>query len=132
VTRPVRLPKLGSKKKRTGKSAVNRHEQKLADKLEGRRQPNSGSLPHKKGDISIEGGSVLSPARFLLDSKETSGSTVVLGVKDITKICREAMEVGKEPGLVVTFGQHPSIVPPEWVMIPLELFSFLLSHLKNS
>lgn len=127
--RPERTA-LGSKKPKIGKAAINRHEQELADKLGGYRQPQSGALDHAKGDVSISG-SMFSPDQFLLDSKETTGSTMILAVGDITKVCREALEVNKEPGLIITFGIHPQIVPAEWVAVPLEVFAGMLERLKR-
>lgn len=122
--------RLGSRKK-DGKRLSNHHEAKLASTLSGVRQPNSGALDHRKGDILIEGDSVMSSNRFLLESKQCMGSTLILNVKDMVKICREAMEVGKSPGMVLTFGSKAPIVPAEWVMIPLDVMARLLQGQKE-
>ncbi len=102
------------------KERVNAHEQDLADKLDGRRQPNSGSLPQHKGDIKLD--------NFLLDSKETESSAILVTKKDLLKINREAFQEGKEPGLVLTLYNMASVVPKEWVMVPLEVFYELLKQ----
>ena len=52
------------------KEKVNTHEQELADKLEGRRQPNSGALDQHKGGIKLD--------NFLLDSKDTESSGLLI------------------------------------------------------
>jgi hypothetical protein len=116
---------MGGSKKNFDKKGFNQHEADLAKKLGGRRQPNSGALDHRKGDVVVE----RAPGRegFLFDSKQCKNSTLVLAVADVTKVCREALEVQKIPGLLLTFGSHPVIVPPEWVCIPLEAFASLIS-----
>jgi len=112
-------PRMG-KPKKTRKEEVNEHEVSLADRLSGVRQPNSGALDHRKGDISLD--------TFLLDSKETSGSTILINGKDLSKITREAGDVHKTPGLVVTIDQLPYTVEKEWVMIPLSVFAAILER----
>lgn len=108
--------KLGSQK--SMKARVNQHEQDLADALGGFRQPMSGALEGMKGDIKLD--------TFLLDSKETDTGTLILSVKEFTKITREAREAGREAGLVVTLHKLPVTVSKEWVVIPLEIFAKLL------
>jgi len=105
--------RLGSKKSK--KTQILEHEQSLAKKLDGVAQPNSGALAHRKGDVLLD--------TFLLDSKETEGVEIRISKKDLTKVSREAREVNRRPGLVITFeNDHAN----EWVMIPLETFSELL------
>jgi len=105
---------LGSQK--SDKEKINKHERSLAERLPGAQaQPSSGATPAKKGDVLLE--------HFLLDSKETKGQVISLSSLDFTKICREAGERGREPGLVVTLGRAPATVPREWVVISLEVFA---------
>jgi len=114
-------PGLGSKKKRTQKQRVNQHEQDLADKLPGgQRQPNSGALPHAKGDVKLD--------NFLLDSKETEGGLLNVAAVELTKITRHASEAGKTPGMVLTVKRVPATVPSEWVMIPLTVFAQMVEQ----
>lgn len=122
--------KLGGQKPQ-GKKAINQHEEEIARKLGGVRQPNSGALAHRKGDVSVEGPSIMSEDRFLFESKETGGTTLILSVSDVTKICREALEVNKEPALALSFGRHPQIVPREWVAVSLECFASMLARLQE-
>jgi hypothetical protein len=105
---------LGSKKLNSLKARVNAHEQDLADRLEGVRQPLSGAISGYKGDIKLD--------HFLLDSKETSADTLGVSRADIVKINREACGERKEPGLVLTWNKMAEGCPKEWVMIPLEVF----------
>lgn len=111
-------PQLGSKKNKSLKARVNEHEKALAEKLGGIRQPNSGALHHRKGDIKLKD--------FLLDSKETEGGLLQVSAKDLTKITRESDGEGLAPGLILTFGKIPSTVSNEWALIPLSVFSDLL------
>jgi hypothetical protein len=111
---------LGSKKDKSVKAKANAHEYDLADRLDGHRQPGSGMFDAMKGDIQLD--------NFLLDSKQTKGQTLLLTVKDITKINREAYEAGKHPGLVLTVEMVPSTVPSEWVAVPLTVFAALLKQ----
>jgi len=129
---PSKRPQLGSRKPKTGKTAILQHEAEIAEKVGGVPQPNSGALAHRKADVSVDGESVFSSERFLLDSKETMGSTIILGMGDVTKVCREALEVRKEPGLILTFRQCPQIVPNEWAVVPLDVFADMLARLRNS
>ena len=108
--------KLGSQK--SMKARVNKHEKDLADDLGGYRQPASGALEGMKGDIRLD--------TFLLDSKETETGTLILSVKEFTKITREARECGREPGLIATLHKLPVTVSKEWAVIPLEIFAQLL------
>ena len=114
--------KLGGKKLEFNKASINLNEKKLAKELGGRRQPNSGSLAHRKGDIVV--------GSFLLDSKECKGSKLNLDVSEIVKIVREALEVGKIPGLLFTFGDTSIIMPTQWACIPLSDFKVLLENFR--
>lgn len=123
--------KFGSNKKRAeGKTKYNNHEYELADKLGGTRQPASGALAHRKGDVVIDDG-IFSANRYLFDSKESEGSTIILTGKDITKICREASDENKHPGLLVKIGKMADTTPKEWVAIPIEVFAALLERIRE-
>lgn len=112
-------PTLGSKKRREHpKAKINRHEKEIAEMLGGFAQPASGALAHAKGDIKLD--------NFLLDSKETEAAQITIRGLDLTKICREAFEIHRHPGLFVTIKQIAGTTPNEWVMIPAELFAEML------
>jgi len=108
--------KVGSQK--TRKERVNDHEQDLADRLGGMRQPNSGALVQHKGDVILE--------KFLLDSKETEAAVINVTGHDLTKITREADGERKLPGLVLTIRRVPATVEKEWVCIPISVFARML------
>ena len=93
------------KEEKSLKAKVNEHEQELADKLGGRRQPVSGATDAHKGDVKLE--------HFLLDSKETSTNSIIISGKDLTKITREADGERLVPGLILTIGGIPDTVSKE-------------------
>lgn len=110
---------LGSSKAR--QTQIVQHEQAIADRIPGgERQPASGALPHKKGDVKLE--------HFILDSKETAGAVLNVAAADLTKVVRQAGEHGKLPGLVLTVGRVPATVPREWVAVPLEVFAQMVEN----
>jgi len=122
--------KIGGKKFReTGKAAINRNEARLAEGVGGIRQPASGALPHRKGDVVIDD-TIFSTNRFLFDSKQTEGSTIIISGKDLTKICREASGESKEPGLLVTIAKVADTTPTEWTMVPLKTFTDMLERIR--
>lgn len=113
--------KLGSDKKRASlKERVNDHERELAENLGGVRQPNSGATAGRKGDVLLES--------FLLDSKETASATLNVHSADLIKITREAEEISRIPGLVLTVGGVPATVSREWVAVPLAVFAQMLQN----
>ena len=103
---------------RSKKARTLEHEQSIADRLGGKRQPASGAMLGHKGDVKL--------TDFLLDSKETVHASIIISGKDLTKITREADGEGKIPGLVITIERVPRTVATEWVMIPLDSFGDLL------
>jgi len=122
--------KLGSNKSRQeGKSAINQHEKDLAKTVGGIRQPQSGAMPHHKGDVLVDDG-IFSINRFLFDSKETNNSSIMVSGNDLTKICREAMGEDKEPGLLLTIHKTPPHTPSEWAAVPLEVFVSMLERIR--
>lgn len=123
--------KFGSTKSNLkGKKKYNQHEKDLAEKLGGVRQPASGALAHRKGDVVVDDG-IFSANKYLFDSKQTEGASILVLGKDITKICREASDEQKMPGLLLTIENLPNTVPKEWAAIPLEVFSELLDRVRK-
>lgn len=116
-------PKMGGKKGSSRKRRVNEHEEELADKLGGYRQPQSGAFAAFKGDIKLED--------FLLDSKETEHSSIIVSYKDIVKITREAHQAGKMPGLVLTIKKMPPTIPTEYVLTSIDDFAILLERIRD-
>lgn len=122
---------LGSKKKREAtKTQVARHEKEMAELLGGHAQPASGATPGKKGDIVL-GDGLLTLDRFLLESKETTAGSILIDGRVLTKISREAMEVSRTPGLVITIEKLPSSVPNTWVAVPIDVFAEMLEARKG-
>ena len=107
-------PPLGSAKKRSIKANENDRERKLAEKLQGQRQPASGALPSHRGDIKLD--------NFLLDSKAalTATSITVTG-KDLVKITSEADGEMRYPGLILSLDKIKAC-ESTWVVIPLSAF----------
>ena len=97
------------------KAKTLRHEKESAAKLGGRAQPRSGASPMHKGDIKLND--------FLIDQKQTTGSSILVHGKDLTKITREADGEGRTPALLLKLESMPKTVSGEWVAIPLEKFA---------
>jgi len=109
---------LGPKKPGSLKAKANETEAELADRLNGHRQPCSGAIVGHKGDVKLE--------HFLLDSKETGGSTILVSRKDLVKITREATGERLEPGLVLKFDKIALGTENQWAVIPLSVFAKML------
>lgn len=105
-------PPLGQTKPK--KTQVLDHEKKLAAELGGRATPNSGALASAKGDISLD--------NFLAESKETEYNSIVIKGKDLSKISREAREVGKTPLFIFTLYGIEGLAESEWVAMPKSAF----------
>lgn len=95
----------------------------MADRLGGYRQPNSGATEQHKGDIKLDA--------LVLDSKETETNSLILTVAEVVKICREAREQSREPGLILTFSKGPVTMAKEWVAVPIDVFQTLLENQRN-
>jgi len=110
-------PKFDLKAKEVSKKKVSLlREAEIATKVGGRVQPASGALDHKKGDVVLED--------FLLDSKGTEGTSIIVRGVDLTKISREAEQMGKIPALVLTLDM-PRYNEQDWVVLPLSAFEDL-------
>ena len=99
------------------KAKTLRSERESASKLGGRAQPRSGASAAHKGDIKLD--------NFLIDQKQTTGSSILVHGKDLTKITREADGEGKTPALLLKLESIPKTVSGEWVALPLETFAEL-------
>jgi hypothetical protein len=129
--KPPGKPQMGSRRSRMGvKALANANEQDIANTLGGTRQPLSGALPGRKGDVET-GTGIWGLDRFLFDSKETAGSSLLIDGKMLTKITREATGEMKEPGLVLTINKIPATTPKRWVAIPIETFVELLKIVRK-
>lgn len=114
--KPKKSPPL--KKIENVKTLANETEKDQAEKLGGRRTPNSGAMDGAKGDYVV--------GEFLFDSKETATATLKLSTKDFTKVSREAHQAGKTPAISIKLSVLPGTVPHEWVAIPLTKFAEII------
>lgn len=98
-------------------------EKKLAKRLGGFAQPNSGAFRQYKGDVSLDD--------FLIDSKQTESNSISITRQMVIKITQEANESNKEPCLVLTFEKLVKTVANQWAVIPLAEFKKLLDNAKK-
>ena len=113
---------------RAGKTRSFRQENRVAKKLDGKRQRGSGSLPHRRGDAkSCEG----LDTELLVECKETQKRSMRIEGKWLERINREALEAGKEPALSIEIGGMNQTTPKDWTMIPTELLRRLLGGLES-
>lgn len=89
-------------------------EQNIARKLRGQRQPFSGGLYWRKGDIKTE--------ELLVDVKSTEGKSISVSIEMLEKISNESQLYGKEPALVLCFNNMKHLLDKEWIVLPLRLF----------
>lgn len=82
--------------KETTRGFSQRRENSLAKKYGARTTPNSGARWHSKGDLKTE--------THLIEIKSTKGSQIVVHKSWLEKIREEAIKEGKEPVLVIDFG----------------------------
>jgi Holliday junction resolvase len=100
----------------------------VAKKLNGRKQPGSGSSMYAKGDVKQSSGPGHSLDRFLIECKQTKHASMSVKGEWLSKISREAMAVGLEPALSVEIKGHSDRQLEEhWVMIPMSVFQRLFN-----
>jgi nitrogen regulatory protein PII len=87
------------------KKTANALEKALAKELGCGRVPGSGSIMGYKGDIQSD--------NYLIDSKNTEKSVIVLKKQDLIKITEEGREAARVGHLILTFlpDQHYAVVP---------------------
>lgn len=73
-----------------------RRERRLAKRMGARTTPNSGARWHSKGDMS--------DAENLIEEKSTMGGSMVVHKPWLEKIRQEAIKAGKNPIIVLDFG----------------------------
>ena len=114
------MPKgqMGSNK--SVKEVSDASERQVAKELGGRRVTGSGCVDSLKGDVKTDD--------FLLEMKSTSSKSFILPKDIVSKICREAREAGKKPGLIFKFEKTPLGVPNTWVLLPLNEFKSLIER----
>ena len=83
-------------KKETTRGFSQKREKNFAKKYGARLTPNSGARWHSKGDLKTE--------MHLIEIKSTHGNQMVVHKSWLEKIREEAIKEGKEPILVIDFG----------------------------
>lgn len=100
---------LGSQKH--NKTKAIKRERKLAERLGGKAQSNSGSGDADKGDVKL--------SKYLLDDKFTESNGYTLKKSDLNTLTKQARGHNKEPILVIKYVKKvPAGIPSEWAIIP--------------
>jgi len=101
---------------RTSRDRATEQERRVAKRLGGKTQPNSGGtlFSHQKGDVQTD--------EIVWELKGTIGHRIVVDEKMIHKACLDARRVGKEPGLQFTIEKMPDHLPKDWVLVPLDVW----------
>lgn len=111
------------------------HENRLAEKLGGKRLPRSGAQRlskyavraqtslNSKTDTITQNGDLALPD-FWVEHKRTDTGTMSIKKDWWLKVCEGAREANKAPAIIVTFEQRssPSARPIDLVLIPLDVF----------
>ena len=103
-----------------------REENRVAEKLGGRRYKRSGGLAWSRHDKTTDGGD-LANKDMHIEHKRVEPDTKSIGVKRewLTKVTEGANRRVKIPGLVISFEQ-PRGHEQDWLMIPLDVALRLL------
>lgn len=98
-----------------------RAEKKFATRVRGDQQPGSGAMDGAKGDVRV--------GEFLVESKATISDSMSLKYPWLKKIAKEALDVTKEPALVIQFVLPDGSIKEDgaWVMVPERVFKELTS-----
>ena len=108
-------------------------ETRVADKLGGRRLPNSGakfwSKRSKVFSGSTDDGDLATP-EFHVEHKRTDNKSMSIKRDWLDKVSEGANRVGKAPALVITFERpaKPNSPPEDWLVIPLEVARRILGY----
>ncbi len=96
-------------------------EKHAAKRLGGRVQPGSGNQDHSKADIKLP--------TFLVEAKSTIYASMVVKHDWLLKVSKEALDISREPALIVQFVDTRGLPVPEgsWVMVPERVFKELTS-----
>ncbi len=100
---------LGRKDQKNVKRFANKREKRLADNLGVKRTPNSGSLPHFKGDLFSD--------NCTIDVKSTKGEQIKITVRMLEKLVNDAISMGRDPVLVLDF-PNSKLTDKQWFLIP--------------
>jgi hypothetical protein len=101
-------------------------EQRIADKLGGRRLPRSGGLAWSSSDKTTDGGD-LTTKHLHIEHKRVEPQVKSVGIKRdwLAKVTEGAARRGKVPAMVVTYEAAEGHAT-DWVMLPLDLAKRLM------
>lgn len=106
-------------------------ENRIAQKLGGKRVKGSGSSIYSKGDVrdvAALSGEGLEDTEFLVECKQTSKASISIKWDWLRKITREANGVLKQPMLTIEIkgGQGDPLCDRDWVMVPARVWEKLI------
>ena len=100
-----------------------KHEDDVAKRSGGNKRAASGAAPGKPADTKDE--------NFLREYKSTFGAGMSIKGEWLTKICSEALPLGKIPLMELRFDKQEAPTPTDWVLIPALDFEAILERIKS-
>lgn len=108
-------------KKRRKKSI--KQEERVAFKLGGYRQPGSGAVAGKRGDVRA--------VELLAECKRTDKKSISIKIDYLKKITEEAVQYDKIPALSIEIDNPPKFVSRDWVLLPAGFVQELLEAYRS-
>lgn len=95
-------------------------EDRIANRLGGKRVRGSGASMYSKGDVRDVS---LSGNDFLVECKQTDKASISIKWDWLRKISKEAMAVGKNPALTIEIkgGKFDPNTDRDWVLLPVRI-----------
>lgn len=99
-----------------------KQEDRIANKLGGRRLPRSGGRHWSKYDKTTDDGDIATPDLHV-EHKRTDKKSISVKREWLEKVREGAAKFGKHPALVITFEDpsKPYSQPEDWIMVPLDV-----------
>ena len=101
-------------------------EKRVAKKMGGKLQANSGATPFSKGDFKLR-----KKIKFLVEAKSTTTQVLKLESDWLIKINREALAIGCSPALTISFTDDSGKLRNgacDWVCVPRAVFDELTEN----
>jgi Holliday junction resolvase len=100
-------------------------EDRIADRLGGKRVRGSGASIYSKADVRDV---TVGEEGFLTECKTTKHGSMSVKWDWLTKITKEAMAVQKEPALAIEIrgGKECHVTDRDWIAIPVRVFEELI------
>lgn len=104
-----------------------KQEDRLAKKLDGKKQKGSGSSKFNKGDVRMP--------EMLVEAKQTGKKSFSITLRHLSKITKEAQQYDLIPALAIEFNREPAdsdedkrmrAVERDWVLVPAPFLRELL------